>query len=248
MITLTANSRFASYKSDDMVTTGSVGIPVTVILSEDYSGLSTIIVFRGSGETIDVALVGTSCVVPHECLESSGGLLQIGVYARNGEGTIVIPTVWAGSLPIVQGVAPSDVDPAEPTPDWTAQVQAIATEALEKSEEAVSTANDAKSAAITAQDSAQASASAAYQSEQNAAQSASNAHTSEVNAGDSASAAAGSASEAEGYAEQAAQYAAQAGYMYFYIDDDGHLIYQHTPNVQVDFYLLNGHLYVGDKT
>ena len=46
------------------------------------------------------------------------------------------------------------------------------------------------------------------------------------------------------YSELAEQSAATSGYMFFYIDERGHLIYQHTPNVNVDFYLNNGHLYV----
>ena len=49
---------------------------------------------------------------------------------------------------------------------------------------------------------------------------------------------------AEEAAERAEQAAANAGYMFFYIDERGHLIYQRTSNTQVDFYLENGHLYV----
>lgn len=57
--------------------------------------------------------------------------------------------------------------------------------------------------------------------------------------------------EAEGYVaealdtiEQAEIASANAGYMFFHIDENGHLIYERTPNTQVDFYLLNGDLYV----
>lgn len=46
------------------------------------------------------------------------------------------------------------------------------------------------------------------------------------------------------YADMAEQAAGQAGYMFFYIDENGDLIYQRTPNVQVDFYLEDGDLYV----
>lgn len=52
---------------------------------------------------------------------------------------------------------------------------------------------------------------------------------------------------AEGAAEsadRAEQAAGQSGYMFFHIDENGHLIYERTDNVDVDFYLLNGHLYV----
>lgn len=57
-----------------------------------------------------------------------------------------------------------------------------------------------------------------------------------------------SAAEAAQSAEDASQAAANAGYMYFYIDEHGHLIYQRTPNTEVDFYLDNGHLYVRAAT
>lgn len=46
------------------------------------------------------------------------------------------------------------------------------------------------------------------------------------------------------WSDLAAQSAAQAGYMYFHIDDNGDLIYEHTDNVNVTFYLQDGDLYV----
>lgn len=54
-----------------------------------------------------------------------------------------------------------------------------------------------------------------------------------------------SAESAQESAERAEQASAQAGYMFFYIDDNGDLIYQRTTNTEVDFYLDNGDLYVG---
>lgn len=131
MIIVRANARNATYISDDLITSGSVGIPVTFNLSENFDGLSCIAVFEGSGVSIDVALMGNTCVVPHEVLATAGGYLRIGIYAANSEGTIVIPTVWAGSKMILQGTEPSEVDPSEPTPSWAAQVQEAAAEALQ---------------------------------------------------------------------------------------------------------------------
>lgn len=52
------------------------------------------------------------------------------------------------------------------------------------------------------------------------------------------------ADEAEASADRAEQAASTAGYMYFYIDDQGHLIYNRTDNTDADFYLDNGRLYV----
>ena len=52
-----------------------------------------------------------------------------------------------------------------------------------------------------------------------------------------------SALEASASADKAEQAASDAGYMEFHIDDNGHLIYEHTSNVdQIDFELVNGHL------
>lgn len=52
------------------------------------------------------------------------------------------------------------------------------------------------------------------------------------------------AEDAEDAADRAEQAAGQAGYMFFEIDENGHLILTRTENTNVDFYLSNGHLYV----
>lgn len=59
-----------------------------------------------------------------------------------------------------------------------------------------------------------------------------------------AEAAESAAEDAESSAERAEQAAKDAGYMYFHIDERGHLIYNRTSNVLVDFYISDGHLYV----
>lgn len=157
MILITATGRWATAQTTDILTTGSVGIPVSFNLSSEFDGLSPIAVFKGSGGSYDIAIV-PGVVVPHETLTLAGGMLEIGVYARNGDGTIVIPTVWATVGYIREGVAPSGVDPSEPTPDWTAQVQAIATEALEVATEARDDAATGAAAAKASADDAAASA------------------------------------------------------------------------------------------
>lgn len=142
MITVKADARSAVYTSDDLITSGSIGIPVRFVLSGEFDGLSVIAVFAGSGVSIDVALTGSlACVVPHEVVAQAGGYLKIGVYARNGDGTIAIPTVWAETKRILQGTEPSGVDPSQPTPDWTAQVQQMATDAYDMAEDVVARAD-----------------------------------------------------------------------------------------------------------
>ena len=208
MITVMANARSASYMSDDVITSGSVGIQVTFMLSADFDGLSCIAVFEGSGAKIDVALMNSNtCVVPHEVLAQAGGYLRIGVYASNGEGTIVIPTVWARSRLILSGTTPSEVDPYAPTPGWVAQVQEAAAEALANSEEAIEIAGGADAAAEEARQSASAAAASATAAGQSAS-AAGTAQAAAETAQTSAASARDAAVAAQGSAESSAQAAA----------------------------------------
>lgn len=104
-------------------------------------------------------------------------------------------------------------------------------------ERAQGLAEDAQRGAAAAQESAEAAQRAAEAAQRDAAASKTAAETAQ----EKAEAAEGAAEDA---AERAEQSAAVAGYMFFYIDEDGHLIYQHTTNTEVDFYLEDGHLYV----
>lgn len=130
MIVFRASTRCAAAVSDDAVTVGSVGIPVFFTFSAEWESVQKIVIFKAGDVAVDVALTGSSCTVPPECLADAGVWLTIGVYGANAEGTVVIPTVWAEAAPIQPGAEPSGVDPAEPTPSWVAQVQEMASEAL----------------------------------------------------------------------------------------------------------------------
>ena len=99
---------------------------------------------------------------------------------------------------------------------------------------------DARQSATSAAGSATSSAESAT----NSATSATQAAQSASNAASSASSAATSATNASTSADRAEQAAQTAGYMYFYIDSNGDLIYQRTNNVDVTFYLSDGDLYV----
>lgn len=179
----------------------------------------------------------------------SGNPVYVWIYLHTGQDDG--ETVYRALIPVVKRSRPSD---ATPDPVQQSEIdQAIA--ALNAA--VTQTAADVESAAASADD-AEASAEAALASEQAAAQSATAAgnsanaaHTSELNASASATASAASAASASASAtsayndaERAEQAAAQTGYMFFYIDENGDLIYQKTENVDVDFYLNNGDLYV----
>lgn len=133
MIYFNADIRSAHARSDDSITSGSVGIPVALALDSAFNGLAKTLCFKTATASVDIALVGdaTESAVPPDVISTAGEWLYIGIYAADGDGDIVIPTVWANVGKIEQGTIPSGVDPSEPTPSWVAQVQNIASEALE---------------------------------------------------------------------------------------------------------------------
>ena len=136
-----------------------------------------------------------------------------------------------------------------------------ATRAAQSASRDAGTAGEAKTAAETAQRKAEAAQEAAETAQRKA-------EDAQSEAEDSETAAKGSAEDSEAWAvgtrngtpvaqgapqyennaaywaDKAEQAAGQAGYMFFYIDEHGHLIYERTSNVDVDFVLENGHLYV----
>ena len=114
------------------VTTGSEGLPVRWYFDEAWDDLTKIAVFR-VGETYgpDMAILEDVCIVPNQLLvqDNAGENLFIGVYGRDLNGEIAVPTIWT-YIRIEDGAVPQTVDPAEPTPEWTQQVQNAADEAL----------------------------------------------------------------------------------------------------------------------
>lgn len=244
MITFKASIRSAIVDSDDAVTTGSVGIPIKLELDTAFNGLAKTLVCRTDTVSVDIALVGDAdeAVLPADILNIAGKAFQLGIYAANGAGDIVIPTIWAAAGIVVQGVLPSGVDPASPTPSWVAQVQTIASEALINSEHAINVAETSANSAYNSAQRAAESANQAGEYSQAAAASADDAATSEVNAAGSAQAASESAISADESANRAEQVAITNGYMEVRIVD-GHLIYERTDAVDTDFRLdAIGHL------
>jgi hypothetical protein len=123
-------------------------------------------------------------------------------------------------------------------------VAQTAQDVLDADASATSAAESAESAADSASQAAE-STSQASASATSAAQSAQQASVSADTASAEATSASASAASAHADADRAEQAAAQSGYMHFYINDEGDLIYQRTSNVNVDFYLDNdGDLHV----
>lgn len=175
-------------------------------------------------------------------------------------------TVYTITIPVIPRPQPVD---EEPTPVQQSEINQLINalnNGVERAETAADSAEASATASAASADESAGSATTAAQKASEAAISAENAEQSAQAAAASATAASGSASAAAQSATEAAasasdaqdsaddaaesadraeQAAGQSGYMFFYIDGRGHLIYQRTPNVNVDFYLQDGHLFVG---
>ena len=139
MIHVIVRERDATAQATEPITSGSVGLECSFRFSEDWEGLGKVAIFQGSGQIIDVALVGQeSCTVPHEVLQQALGHLKIGVYGTGEQGQRVTPTIWADAGRILPGVEPSEI---EPTPATQSLVQQIL-EAAENAEELAQSVRD----------------------------------------------------------------------------------------------------------
>lgn len=106
-----------------LLTTGMVGASVEFSFDERWNGLQRCAVFTDGTVTKDVLVRGGTCVIPHEVLSTGGRILCVGVYGANGEGDIVIPTVYVQVGVIYAGAQPSGDESYPPSPDVTAQLQ-----------------------------------------------------------------------------------------------------------------------------
>ena len=126
MIYVIARERDAVAQATGPITRGSVGLCVNFSFSEDWDDLAKVAVFRGSGQKVDRHLTEDSCTVPPEVLQSAGGHLKIGVCGTDGEGTTVMPTVWADAGVIKEGTELSGIEPTPETQPLIVQLLAAA--------------------------------------------------------------------------------------------------------------------------
>jgi len=106
---------------EELVTAGSVGtVSAEFSFDSAWDGWARTAVFRGAGESREVALTSDTCAVPWEALRKEG-YLQVGVYGVQGDRRI--PTIWSAPIPVAAGA--SGADPAQPpTPDVYRQLLA----------------------------------------------------------------------------------------------------------------------------
>ena len=114
------------------LTAGMVGAAVTFSFSgEAWAALEKIAVFRAGNVRRDVtAWENGTCAIPWECLRMPGEHLLAGVYGADGDGTVVIPTVYADCGVIQPGADPTGDPAADPdTPFFTPMLERALAEA-----------------------------------------------------------------------------------------------------------------------
>lgn len=114
------------------LTAGMVGAAVTFsFFGEAWAALEKIAVFRAGNVRRDVtAWENGTCAIPWECLRTPGEHLLAGVYGADGDGTVVIPTVYADCGVIQPGADPTGDPAADPdTPFFTPMLERALAEA-----------------------------------------------------------------------------------------------------------------------
>ena len=204
------------------LTSGMVGIPVTIEYDETWEGLTKNLVCRcsrngsSSEEYRSILNVENTTNVAHEVIKA-GMLLYLGVEGYNADGTLVIPTVWAMCGAIEKGANTGDDLSSDPTlPVW-GQLQAqieqlnqvvIPQEMLDEIQDCANSAIQAAQQAARSKESAAASSSLASDYVNTARNSADLAYTYAENADTSAKSAANLANGAL-QAQRAAEAAAE---------------------------------------
>lgn len=203
-------------------------------------------------------------LIPNDLLRV--GTIYAWVYLHTG--TEDGETEYRITIPVRERSEPITPEPTPQEEDIINQAIASLAEGVERAETAAENAEGYaaeaegyKTEAESARDEAQGYASEAQSYDANAAISAENAQGYVAEAKAQADAAASYADEAESYMDSAEGYATAAdasadraeqaatskGYIYMYIDENGHLMADITNNVEVRFYQEDGHLFMEER-
>ena len=118
-IRLTVNGANASAMVTGKLTSGMVGVPVTIEYDRAWDGLTKNLICRctqagsGGGESRAILNVGESATVAHEVMQANT-ILYLGVEGFSSDGKLVIPTVWAICANIDPGANTCEDPTADP--------------------------------------------------------------------------------------------------------------------------------------
>lgn len=119
-IQLTLNGAQAVAQVDGLLTSGMVGIPVTIEYDQSWEGLTKTLVCKNGNQVRRIHNVGTSATVALGVLDTAQwvrSVLYLGVEGRDGTGKLVLPSTYAycGVIqPGAEGDCPESVEPENP--------------------------------------------------------------------------------------------------------------------------------------
>lgn len=130
MFILQATKNCLICQERELLTSGSVNVnKAQFSFSADWDGLNRTAVFQAGDTAIEVALTQTNtCYIPWEVLKSARRMCYAGVYGKDADGNVVLPTIWA-SLGEIRCGTTRGKNQQPPTPDMYDQLKAIADQA-----------------------------------------------------------------------------------------------------------------------
>ena len=106
MIKVEVHSTRAAIRSQEPLTVGLRGAKARFVFGADWDSLSKTAVFRQGDKTVTLADIGQEVTIPWEVLTMAGVPVQIGVFGRDAEGAVAIPTLWVSTQPVQPGADP----------------------------------------------------------------------------------------------------------------------------------------------
>lgn len=120
-ITVEVNGGRISAVKTGPITRGMVGVPITFEFNYAWSGLTRTVVFRAGTLVLADVDVDNVSVLPWEMTAEEQDV-YIGVYGKNDEGTLVIPTTWAHVGRVLPGADACEAEGADPSLPMWAQI------------------------------------------------------------------------------------------------------------------------------
>lgn len=129
-ITLIVTGASIRAEVNGVLTSGMVGIPVSIQYDDAWKGLTRNLVCRcgkwgpAQGDTRTILNVGATASVAHEVMQAEHSLF-LGIEGYSTDGTLVMPTIWA-SCGFIHPGANADADPSgSPNLSLWAQLQTM---------------------------------------------------------------------------------------------------------------------------
>ena len=102
-IQIKINGASINASANGILTSGMVGVVVTIEYDSSWDGLTKTASFRAGSFVRSRENIGTATTVPWEVMRHSGKPLEVGIEGRDADGNIVIPTVWSSVSKILPG-------------------------------------------------------------------------------------------------------------------------------------------------